>query len=282
MLGLALSRRPAPRRLLCRNSTPRYAKSSTARTFRRGSRTWASRDFPARLRSWQYSSRFSSACGKRWSRTPTSSRPMTALGLGCAKTPARAPHVEISLINCISESQIILHARGSMPCWRIVFSTFRGCMSFYTARVISVGSIRCRRSPHVRFASESGRKAPAPVLPRDDPPCSHALVNQPGEEVGVDDEVAPLSVEGSGRLCCDRLVSRSSLPFERGHVLPDCDQHVAEFLEFASVADGLPVSWNDDGLVRRCRKVSVGCRDHAVDAAARRIVDERINTVPIR
>jgi hypothetical protein len=22
-----------------------------------------------------------------------------------------------------------------MPCWRIVFSTFRGCMSFYTARV---------------------------------------------------------------------------------------------------------------------------------------------------
>jgi hypothetical protein len=25
-----------------------------------------------------------------------------------------------------------------MPCWRIVFSTFRGCMSFYTARVIHV------------------------------------------------------------------------------------------------------------------------------------------------
>jgi hypothetical protein len=22
-----------------------------------------------------------------------------------------------------------------MPCWRIVFSTFRGCMSFYTGRV---------------------------------------------------------------------------------------------------------------------------------------------------
>jgi hypothetical protein len=63
--------------------------------------------------------------------------PMTVQGLGCAKTPALAAHVEISLINCISESQIILHARGSMPCWRIVFSTFRGCMSFYTARVRS-------------------------------------------------------------------------------------------------------------------------------------------------
>src|SRR5260370_21588962 len=61
---------------------------------------------------------------------------MSAQGLGCAKTPALAPHVEISLINCISESQNILHTRGSMPCWRIVFSTFRGCISFYTGRVI--------------------------------------------------------------------------------------------------------------------------------------------------
>src|SRR6266516_4581326 len=56
-------------------------------------------------------------------------------GLGRAKTSAVAPHVEISPSNCISGSQIILHTRGSMPCWRIVFSTFRGCMSFYTVRV---------------------------------------------------------------------------------------------------------------------------------------------------
>src|SRR5260370_13987492 len=73
---------------------------------------------------------------------------MTAVGLGCAKTPALAPHVEISLINCISESQIILHAWGPMPCWRIVFSTFRGCMSFYTARVKLGPSLE---GPNVRF-----------------------------------------------------------------------------------------------------------------------------------
>src|SRR5258705_13860391 len=54
------------------------------------------------------------------------------VGLGCAKTPAVAPHVEISPSNCIPKSQIILHTRASMPCWRIVFSTFYGCMSFYT------------------------------------------------------------------------------------------------------------------------------------------------------
>src|SRR5260221_11441237 len=57
---------------------------------------------------------------------------MSESGLGCAKTPAVAPHVEISLSNCICGSQIILHKRRSMPCRRIVFSTFRGCMSFYT------------------------------------------------------------------------------------------------------------------------------------------------------
>ena len=60
---------------------------------------------------------------------------MSLVGLGCAKTPAVAPHVEISPGNCIPESQIILHTRGSMPCWRIVFSTFCGCMSFYTRSV---------------------------------------------------------------------------------------------------------------------------------------------------
>ena len=36
---------------------------------------------------------------------------MSASGLGCAKTPAVAPHVEISPSNCISGSQIILHTR---------------------------------------------------------------------------------------------------------------------------------------------------------------------------
>jgi hypothetical protein len=51
---------------------------------------------------------------------------------GCAKILAVAPHVEIFLSNCIGGSQIILHTRRSLPCWRIVFSTFRECMSFHT------------------------------------------------------------------------------------------------------------------------------------------------------
>src|SRR5262245_29607675 len=70
-------------------------------------------------------------------RCENSIRSMSAWGLGCAKTPAVAPHVEISPDNCIPESQIILHSRGSTPCWRIVFSTFCGCMSFYTGSVKS-------------------------------------------------------------------------------------------------------------------------------------------------
>ena len=76
----------------------------------------------------------------------------------CAKTPALAPDVEISQSNCISESQIMLHTRGSMPFWRIVFSTFRGCMSFYTARVKSVVVSQVHASFYFRFAPETGRK----------------------------------------------------------------------------------------------------------------------------
>ena len=87
---------------------------------------------------------------------------MTAQGLGCAKTPALAPHVEISLINCISESQNILHTRGSMPCWRIVFSTFRGCMSFYTGRVIRV----IPAIPACPVRPKSGHSANDRVCPR--------------------------------------------------------------------------------------------------------------------
>jgi hypothetical protein len=81
--------------------------------------------------------------------------PISEMGLGRAKTSAVAPHIEISPSNCISGSQIILHTRGSMPCWRIVFSTFRGCMSFYTARVIRDRDAQTRMSC-TSLRSESG------------------------------------------------------------------------------------------------------------------------------
>src|SRR5260221_5937382 len=86
----------------------------------------------------------------------SNARPTSVPGLGCAKTPAVAPHVEISPSNCIPESQIILHTRGSMPCWRIVFSTFCGCMSFHTARVNSVIVHWDDAVANVRYCPESG------------------------------------------------------------------------------------------------------------------------------
>src|SRR5258708_18902772 len=80
---------------------------------------------------------------------------MSESGLGCAKTPAVAPHVEISLSNCICGSQIILHKRRSMPCRRIVFSTFRGCMSFYTGSVKSGGDDQGESEAHVGIAPKA-------------------------------------------------------------------------------------------------------------------------------
>src|SRR2546427_12672166 len=99
---------------------------------------------------------------------------MTAWGLGCAKTPAVAPHVEISLSNCICGSQIILHKRRSMPCWRIVFSTFRGCMSFYTASVKLDRVDRGDTFIHVRSTPNTDRKfnAPVPVAKCHNQTCS--------------------------------------------------------------------------------------------------------------
>src|SRR5260221_7310028 len=67
--------------------------------------------------------------------TPTPVVPPDRLCRLWAKTPAPAAHVETSQRNCAPWSRIVLRARCSIPCWRIVFSTFRGCMSFYTARV---------------------------------------------------------------------------------------------------------------------------------------------------
>jgi hypothetical protein len=62
---------------------------------------------------------------------------ITAVGLGRVKTPAPAAGVEYLGGIASRESQIMLCPYGAIPRWRIVFSTFFRCMSFYTARVMS-------------------------------------------------------------------------------------------------------------------------------------------------
>src|SRR5205085_5693437 len=60
---------------------------------------------------------------------------MSALGLGRVKTPTPAPRVETFWENCALRELMILQTCGWMLYWRIVFSTFFQCMSFYTASV---------------------------------------------------------------------------------------------------------------------------------------------------
>src|SRR5262249_36590813 len=60
---------------------------------------------------------------------------MSAPGLGRAKTSALVRNVEYLEEIVHHRSQIILRMHHSIPCWRIVFSTSRRCMSFHTARV---------------------------------------------------------------------------------------------------------------------------------------------------
>src|SRR5262249_55293133 len=75
-------------------------------------------------------------------------------GLGCVKTSTLAAGVEASRRNCIARRD---------ASWRIVFSTFRGCMSFYAARV----------SGGPRIVSEwSGPTVPADARPVIWPQCA--------------------------------------------------------------------------------------------------------------
>src|SRR6516225_75836 len=110
---------------------------------------------------------------------------------------------------------------------------------------------------------------------------SNALVNQSGEKAGVNGTTAPFGIKSRARLGRHDLVLRFSLFLESGDIFPDGDEHIVEFLELGFAADGTTVSRNDDCLVRRCRKVGGGSGDHSVDAAASRIVDERVDAIPI-
>ena len=61
---------------------------------------------------------------------------------------------------CERRHRSVARRRGSMPYWRIVFSTFRECMSFYTARVIHDQCGRSHASMFVRCCP----KADFPIL----------------------------------------------------------------------------------------------------------------------
>src|SRR5216684_5016629 len=88
--------------------------------------------------------------------------------------------------------------------------------------------------------------------------ASRTFIDQSGEKAGIDDELAPFRVERGRRLGGNRLVPRLSLLLEFANIVPDGDQHVAEFLEFGLVADGLAVAGNDDGVALRCGEIGVG------------------------
>src|SRR5262245_19306723 len=98
-----------------------------------------------------------------------------------------------------------------MPCWRIVFSTLRECMSFYTAKVKS-------RTHGSLTPAATLRRSPAHVLPevchlvrqdRDD-----ELVIMDGEDIRVEIDLVlalvaatlgqPIRREMSARFCLPR------------------------------------------------------------------------------
>src|SRR5580700_7843498 len=108
---------------------------------------------------------------------------------------------------------------------------------------------------------------------------SNALENVSDEVFRAPKAVAPLCVCGGGRLCGDNFVKRFALFLECRHSLASANQQVAVEGELGFVANRA-VAWDDNHRVRDFRQVDFGSADHAVDAAACRIVDERIVAIP--
>src|SRR5215831_4947715 len=72
-----------------------------------------------------------------------------------------------------------------------------------------------------------------------------------------------------------------ALSLESCHFLASANQQVAIKDELGFVANRA-VAWDDNHRVRDFRYIRLGSADHAVDAAARRIIDEGIVAVPER
>src|SRR5690349_24947576 len=102
---------------------------------------------------------------------------------------------------------------------------------------------------------------------------SDTFVDKPYKKGGIDDELPEPGVEGGARLGRHGLVARAPLLLERGDVVADGDEHVAEFAELTPGADGLAVAGDDDGVVVGRSEIGVRGRDHSVDAAAGRMIE---------
>src|SRR6476646_8387315 len=93
---------------------------------------------------------------------------------------------------------------------------------------------------------------------------SNTLIDQSGEEAGIDHELPPYRVERRCRLRRNGFIARSSLLLEPGDVVADPDEHIAKGLEFDFVADRLAMPGDDDRVLVHRRETSVACSDHPV------------------
>src|SRR6516162_6809505 len=111
---------------------------------------------------------------------------------------------------------------------------------------------------------------------------SDALVHQAGEQRRRYDELTPLGVERGGRRGGNCLFERSPLLLELCDVLTDSDKHLAISRKLRFVAHRFPMTGNHDCTVSRDSEICISCLDHSFDVPASRVVDKRINTVPVR
>src|SRR5215471_1388298 len=132
----------------------------------------------------------------------------------------------------------------------------------------------CRARPDRLFNSSRLCLRTAP----DTQQCSDTFVNKLGKQ-SWRYQGAPLGVVSTGGFSGNHFFQRLPLLFESGYFGAERGQHVPKFNQLRLVSHRT-VPGDDRGFIGYFRKVGFGGANHAVDAAASRIVDEGIDAVP--
>src|ERR1700732_944357 len=145
--------------------------------------------------------------------------------------------------------------------------------------------MHCSKKSHppryafVRSCSRCGPRTPSRQKAQG---TSHAVVDEPREEIGGDDELTPLRVELGSWLRGNRVIERPPLLLELRDAVAYRHEHIAIFCQLCLVAHRLAMAGDDDRLVRYGGNIRLGRLDHPVDVPAGRVVDEGIDGIPER
>lgn len=112
-------------------------------------------------------------------------------------------------------------------------------------------------------------------------PTSDPFINELRQEGRGDNELTPFLIKGSRWVRRDDFLERPLLPLQRANPVADRDEHIVVIPALRPAAYGTSVSGDNNCLVVCIRQDRFNRADRAIDASTGRVVDERIDAVPV-